>query len=706
MFGFNYNSYEQITQYANVNCNNIYNNISLENTNAVPQPPASCFDYKQNADRYGTDDYAYQWGFYGQLRLEVIRHLSLILGGRVSRYYEKLQKISPAPKGEWINQADLRGQLTPYLGTVYQITPNISWYASIFTPAVGKQTYGGGGLAPQEGNQVETGFKAEYFRGCLNLSSALFRMESINQSVQDPYHSQFYVTTGPIRRQGWEAQVDGQILPGLDVSIGYTYLDTKVSNAKVNDFGSVFSPHHIFKSWVHYNVQDGFLKGLNVGAGIDANSNLRGSYATTIQGGYMTVDAMAWYHRFFDAFFAGEVGRCLGMLPFYLLVTLGSVVVHATQTYLTQVLSMRWRLWNTKVYLRQYLSEEAYYRLEHGPNRADNPDQRIADHLSQMTVQTLKLGLDAIDAVTTLLSFAVVLWNIGGVLSFDWHGRHFQIPGYLFLGAVLTSLLASGILERFGAPLIGANYRQQHFDADLATQRSVLKRLGEFERVVSQSPQSGIVSSVTETTSVQIRDLVLNLPDGKPIVRIGDLTMQGGERWLVRGPSGSGKSTFLRALAGLWRHGRGEVSFNIRQAMFLPQRSYVPSGTLREALSYPATSDHYDIASCQQALEAVNLAGYSHRLDEIADWGAVLSPGEQQRLAVARALLFRPAILFLGEATSALDDANERRLYEALLFFLPHTTCISVAHHDALRVFHDREIVLGSGKAAFSLLEK
>ncbi|MCP1273602.1 TonB-dependent siderophore receptor [Gluconobacter albidus] len=298
LFGFNYNSYEQITQYANVNCNNIYNNISLENTNAVPQPPASCFDYKQNADGYGTDDYAYQWGFYGQLRLEVIRHLSLILGGRVSRYYEKLQKISPAPKGEWVNQADLRGQLTPYLGTVYQITPNISWYASyasIFTPAVGRQTYGGGGLAPQEGNQVETGFKAEYFRGRLNISSALFRMESINQPVQDPYHSQFYVTTGPIRRQGWEAQVDGQILPGLDVSIGYTYLDTKVSNSKVSDFGGVFSPHHMFKSWVHYNVQDGFLKGLNVGAGIDANSNLRGSYATTIQGGYMTLDAMAGY---------------------------------------------------------------------------------------------------------------------------------------------------------------------------------------------------------------------------------------------------------------------------------------------------------------------------------------------------------------------------------------------------------------------------
>nr|WP_231490132.1 TonB-dependent siderophore receptor [Gluconobacter roseus] len=298
LFGFNYNSYEQLTQYANVNCDAIYNDVSINNTGVVKPPAANCIDYKQNDDGYGTDDYAYQWGFYGQLRLEVIRHLSLILGGRVSRFYEKLQYVSPGPKTDWATTSNIHGQLTPYLGTVYQITPNISWYASyssIFTPSVGRQTYRGGGLAPQEGNQVETGFKAEYLHGRLNISSALFRMESVNQPVQDPDHSQFYMTTGPIRRQGWEAQIDGEILPGLDVSIGYTYLDTKVSNSKVSDFGGVYSPHHMFKSWVHYNVPYGRLKGLNFGAGIDANSNLRGSYATTVQGGYMTLDSMIGY---------------------------------------------------------------------------------------------------------------------------------------------------------------------------------------------------------------------------------------------------------------------------------------------------------------------------------------------------------------------------------------------------------------------------
>lgn len=150
LFGFNYNSYEQVTKYANNTCDAVYN-VSLNNSNAVKQPSASCFNYNTDPDGWGTDDYAYQWGFYGQLRLEIIRHLSLILGGRVSRYYEKLQYIQPSPKTEWATTSNIHGQLTPYLGTVYQITPNISWYASyssIFTPSVGKQTYHGGGLGP------------------------------------------------------------------------------------------------------------------------------------------------------------------------------------------------------------------------------------------------------------------------------------------------------------------------------------------------------------------------------------------------------------------------------------------------------------------------------------------------------------------------------------------------------------------------------
>ncbi|GBQ20411.1 ferric iron siderophore receptor [Gluconacetobacter sacchari DSM 12717] len=300
LFGFNYNSYDQLVRYGNVTSNNIYNDVSINDTGVVPPPPVGSINYLQNSDGYGTDDFAYQWGFYGQLRLELLKNLTLILGGRVSRFFEHIRNVSPAPASGWNPEANISAQLTPYLGLTYDITLHITWYASyssIFTPSVGRLNYHGGGLPPQTGNQVETGFKGEYFHGRLNVSSALFRLESVNQPAQDPEHSNFYVTTGLIRRQGWEAQVDGQIIPNLDVSIGYTYLDTRVSGGnRINDFGGIYSPRHMFKSWVHYNVPSGRLKGLGVGLGLDANSNLRGSYATTLQGGYMTLDGMIGYH--------------------------------------------------------------------------------------------------------------------------------------------------------------------------------------------------------------------------------------------------------------------------------------------------------------------------------------------------------------------------------------------------------------------------
>lgn len=174
-----------------------------------------------------------------------------------------------------------------------------------------------------------------------------------------------------------------------------------------------------------------------------------------------------WNQSFFDAMFAFRAQDCLALLPPYLLMCALSTAISVLQIYLTQVLSMRWRLWNTRVYLRQYLSHETYYRLEHGLEQADNPDQRIADDLSQMTIWTLRLGLDAIQAITTLISFSIVLWDVGGTFSFTWHGHTFHIPGYLFLGTVLATLLTSLVLERFGGPLVNANYRQQHYDANL-----------------------------------------------------------------------------------------------------------------------------------------------------------------------------------------------------------------------------------------------
>ncbi|KXV38062.1 ABC transporter ATP-binding protein, partial [Gluconobacter japonicus] len=174
-----------------------------------------------------------------------------------------------------------------------------------------------------------------------------------------------------------------------------------------------------------------------------------------------------WDQTFFDTMFAYKVAACIALIPIYVVMMGLSAGMRVIQQYMTQVLSMRWRLWNTRVYLRKYLSDNAYYHLEHGENRADNPDQRIADDLAQMSVWTLRLGLDAIQAVTTFLSFAIVLWTIGGTLSFVWQGWHIVIPGYMFFGTTISILLISLVLEKAGGPLVSANYRQQHYDADL-----------------------------------------------------------------------------------------------------------------------------------------------------------------------------------------------------------------------------------------------
>lgn len=126
LFGFNYNSYNQVTRYGNILSDTVYDGVNINNTNSVPRPSAGSISYQDDPDGYGTQDNATQWGFYGQLRLEVIKHLFLILGGRVSRFSERIRYISPGPTSSWKPEANIHGELTPYLGTVYQITPNIS----------------------------------------------------------------------------------------------------------------------------------------------------------------------------------------------------------------------------------------------------------------------------------------------------------------------------------------------------------------------------------------------------------------------------------------------------------------------------------------------------------------------------------------------------------------------------------------------------
>jgi len=176
-----------------------------------------------------------------------------------------------------------------------------------------------------------------------------------------------------------------------------------------------------------------------------------------------------------------------------------------------------------------------------------------------------------------------------------------------------------------------------------------------------------------------------------------------GDTALISGPSGAGKSTLFRAIAGIWPFGRGDVNLlPAGRVLFLPQKPYLPIGTLREVVSYPTPPAGVADAELAEALTAVGLPELTARLGESAHWAQALSPGEQQRIAFARALVQKPDWLFLDEATSAVDEQTEATLYGLLRQRLPGTTVVSVGHRSTLRAFHARRLVVtlnGTGPA-------
>ncbi|ENO85980.1 ABC transporter [Thauera linaloolentis 47Lol = DSM 12138] len=235
---------------------------------------------------------------------------------------------------------------------------------------------------------------------------------------------------------------------------------------------------------------------------------------------------------------------------------------------------------------------------------------------------------------------------------------------------------------------------------ELALLRSVYRRLVEFERVLAHpSDARTLLEPAPDATAIEVRGLRLRLPDGSALGDTLDWRIAPGERWLIRGPSGVGKSTLLRALAGLWPHGSGEIAMPAGREMFLPQQSYLPVGSLRACLCYPGDAQRFSVDECIAVLHAVRLEALAGELDAYDNWAKRLSPGEQQRLAFARVLLHKPVWLFLDEATASLDPRNEALLYRLLIERLPGLTLVSVAHRESLAVFHTKVLELADERA-------
>jgi vitamin B12/bleomycin/antimicrobial peptide transport system ATP-binding/permease protein len=231
----------------------------------------------------------------------------------------------------------------------------------------------------------------------------------------------------------------------------------------------------------------------------------------------------------------------------------------------------------------------------------------------------------------------------------------------------------------------------------LASWKATVDRLTTFIDALEsiESAESGISVAPGDKSELATRELGIRLPDGREL--IGNLTtkIEAGDRLLISGPSGSGKTTLFRALAGLWPYGSGAVRTPERsRILFLPQRPYLPMGTLRHALCYPAQSGDFSDMELKAVLDDVHLPALQERLDETANWSMELSIGEQQRLAIARALLLKPEWLYLDEATAALDAANEQRMYQLIFERLPNATVVSIAHRPEVAKYHQRRLTI------------
>jgi putative ATP-binding cassette transporter len=230
--------------------------------------------------------------------------------------------------------------------------------------------------------------------------------------------------------------------------------------------------------------------------------------------------------------------------------------------------------------------------------------------------------------------------------------------------------------------------------------KSVVDRLSSFDAAIERAhalDAAGIryPPAPAAAGKIGLEDVDISLPGGRVVVTARDLYLRGGENVLLSGSSGAGKSTLFRAIAGIWPYGGGAVRIPPgARVMVVPQKPYIPIAPLRAALAYPAEPGVYGDDDIRKALEDVHLAALAGELDREDVWSQRLSGGEQQRIAIARALLMRPDWLFLDEASSALDEKLEAEMYALLAERLPATTIVSIGHRSTLAAFHDRRLAM------------
>ena len=275
-------------------------------------------------------------------------------------------------------------------------------------------------------------------------------------------------------------------------------------------------------------------------------------------------------------------------------------------------------------------------------------------------------------------------------------------PAY-FAGAMSLGVLMQ-VGAAFGQVQAALNWFVDRFP-NIAEWRSAVSRLVAFQdalddlEALAADPSQPTIAmeeiAEGEPERLELDELEIAFADGTTVIAGASAVIEPGERVLIKGESGTGKSTLFRAIGGLWPWGGGRIVIPPRDAMaFLPQRPYLPLGTLSGTLCYPAPAESFEKATQVEALELVGLGEHAERLEEEQRWDRVLSLGEQQRLAMARLLLQKPRWIFLDEATAALDEPNQDAMMTLLVESLPDSAIISIGHRPGLEAFHTRTLTL------------
>lgn len=269
--------------------------------------------------------------------------------------------------------------------------------------------------------------------------------------------------------------------------------------------------------------------------------------------------------------------------------------------------------------------------------------------------------------------------------------RYFS--GAIPLGGLMQTGSAFGQVQSAMSWFIDAYARLADWKATVDRLIGFRAAMERTEREAIASP--GIARVEHASPEFRIEHVCLSLPDARALLAASDQTLRPGESVLITGASGSGKSTLFRALAGIWPFGSGRIAVPAQaRTLFLPQRPYLPVASLRGVLCFPDKDVTTGDDGLREILTVCGLAHLTGQLDEVQNWALMLSGGEQQRIAFARALLLRPDWLFLDEATSALDEPMERQMYGLLRERLPGTSIVSIGHRPALVALHARRLTI------------